>query len=79
MNFLKYSLMRSLLENILRRNVGMVRLSVHIVVDITLQNVRNRNRCLTDADHVENSSVLDLVQSLRNQNYHYINGCFACI
>lgn len=57
MNFSKYSLMRNLPENILRRNVGMVKLSVHIVLPIMSMSAKTTLLCLTGADHAGSFSV----------------------
>lgn len=57
MNFSKFSQMRNLLENILRKNVGMVKSSVHIVLLIISMNAKTTLQCLTGADHAESFLV----------------------
>ena len=57
MNFLKCFQMRNLPENILKRNVGTVKLSVLIVLQIISMNAKTTLQCLTGAGHAESSSV----------------------
>ena len=57
MNSSKCFQMRNLLENILRRSVGTVKLSVLIVPQIISMNAKTTLRCLTGVDHAESFSV----------------------